>query len=310
MARRCRLLSSDNIEFGLREEHCSDFVEKLVREINDYDTCIAVPFPSSAVLEFLKDPNVVRSPSVTEIRSVLGFMIIEDIRQETVPAQRILSDVITDDSENLNNNLDDSSEYIIKVEVANETIMNTRTQEYVHEDTMVVASSEDHQVNQGRENERTNLHLQNMTRCEEVTTQETDVTISQETPELETPLPLFNPHVMTTGMRVGELARFGDELDTSDLCEINVPQYSFSEIVDEVLSEDADDVGLLETIETFTNTCRSLGASRRLTFTNVDDSVTENKKVYVHCQLKGVPKIKDLKKVRKNKRNGRRGKGL
>ena len=107
MARRCRLLSSDNIEFGLREEHCSDFVEELVRKISDYDTCISVPFPSSAVLEFLKDPNVVMSPSVTEIRSVLGFMIIEDIRQETVPAQMILSDVITDDSENLNNNLGD-----------------------------------------------------------------------------------------------------------------------------------------------------------------------------------------------------------
>ena len=189
--------------------------------------------------------------------------------------------------------------------------MNTSdvTQEYVHEDTMLVASCEDHQVNQGRENERTNLHLQNMTRCEEVTTQETEVTISQETPnpELETPLPLFNPHMMTTGMRVGELARFGDELDTSDLCEINVPQYSFSEIVDEVLNEE----NLLETIETFTNTCRGLGgASRRLTFTNVNDSVAVNKKVHVQCQLKGVPKIKDLKKVKKNKRNGRRGKGF
>ena len=107
MARRCRLLSSDNIEFGLREEHCSDFVEELVRKISDYDTCISVPFPSSAVLEFLKDPNVVMSPSVTEIRSVLGFMIIEDIRQETVSAQGISCDVITDDSENLNNNLGD-----------------------------------------------------------------------------------------------------------------------------------------------------------------------------------------------------------
>ena len=200
------------------------------------------------------------------------------------------------------------------MEVANETIVNTSdvTPEYVHEDTMWVASSEDHQVNQGVENDTTSSHLQNMTRCEEGTTRETEVTISQETtnPELETPLPLFNRHVMTTGMRVGEMARFGDQLDISDLCEINVPQYSFSEIVDEVLIEDAGDVGLLETIETFTNTCRSLGASRRLTFTNVDDSVTENKKVYVHCQLKGVPKIKDLKKVRKNKRNGRRGKGL
>ena len=101
------MLSSDNIEFGLREEHCRGFVEELVRERSGYDACISVPFPSSAVLEFLKDPNAVRSPSVTEIRSVLGFMIIEDIRQETVPAQRILSDVITDDSENLNNNLGD-----------------------------------------------------------------------------------------------------------------------------------------------------------------------------------------------------------
>ena len=97
------MLSSDNIEFGLREEHCSDFVEKLVRENSDNDTCISVPFPSSSVLEFLKDPNVIRSSSVKEIRSVLGFMIIEDIRQETVPAQRIF----TEDSEIINNNLGD-----------------------------------------------------------------------------------------------------------------------------------------------------------------------------------------------------------
>ena len=196
------------------------------------------------------------------------------------------------------------------MEVANETIMNSSdvTQEYVNEDMMY--SSEDHQVNHGQENETTNLHLQNISRCEEGTTRETEVTISQETPdqEVETPLPLFDPPAMTTGMRVADLVGFGDELDTSDLCEINVPHYNFSEIVDEVLNDNAGNVGLLESIDTFTNTCRSLGASRRLTFTNLDDSVAANKKVHVQCQLKGVPKMKDIKKVKKGKGN-RRGKG-
>ena len=207
---------------------------------------------------------------------------------------------------------DDTSDYIIKVEIANETIMNASevTQEYVNEDTMWAAASEDPQENQEQESETTNLHLQNMSLCEVGTTREAEVTISQETPNKELEASSINPYLMTTGMRVGDMISFRDELGIDDLCEINVPECSFSEIVDEVLIEDDDrNHGLLETIETFTNICRSEGASRRLTFTIVDDSVTEIQKLSVQCQLKGVPKIKDLKKMKKNKRNGRRGKG-
>lgn len=198
------------------------------------------------------------------------------------------------------------------MEVANETIMNASevTQEYVNEDTMWAAASEDPQENQEQESETTNLHLQNMSLCEVGTTRVAEVTMSQETPIKEVEASSINPYLMTTGMRVGDMTSFRDELGIDDLCEFNVPECSFSEIVDEVLIEDDDgNHGLLETIDTFTNKCRSEGASRRLTFTIVDDSVAENQKLSVQCQLKGVPKIKDLKKMKKNKRNGRRGKG-
>ena len=102
LSRRCRLLSSDNIEFGLREGLCSDFVETLVSDTSDQDACISVPFPSSSVLEFLKDlSGTVMDPSVMEIRSVLGVVIMG-----TEPNQTIFSDILPeDDSENLNNNL-------------------------------------------------------------------------------------------------------------------------------------------------------------------------------------------------------------
>ena len=330
MSRRCRLLSSDNIEFGLREGFCSDFVETLVSDTSDQDACISVPFPSSSVLEFLKDlSGTVMDPSVMEIRSVLGVVIMG-----SEPNQTILSDILPeDDSENLNNNLgdcfawqksnsfaiivsvtDDTSEYLIKVEVANESIMNASedevTQEYVSENTMLVAVSEGPQENHQQESETTNLHLQNMSLCEEGTSREPEINISPETPYHEEDTSLINPYLMTTGMRVGGMTSFRDELDIDDLCEINIPEYSFSEIVDEVLNDDGDNNGLLETIETFTNKCRSEGATRRLTFTIVDDSVAENKRISVQCQMKGVPKIKDLKKVKKNKRNGRRRKGV
>ena len=109
MPRRCRLISSDNIEFGLREELCSDFVETLVSDTSDQNPCISVPFPSSSVLEFLKDlSGTAMNPSVLEIRSVLGIVIMGDLRQEAVPNQTIFSDIIPDeDSENLNNNIGD-----------------------------------------------------------------------------------------------------------------------------------------------------------------------------------------------------------
>lgn len=197
------------------------------------------------------------------------------------------------------------------MEVANETIMNSSdvTQEYVSENTMLVAVSEDPQENQQQDSETTNLHLQNMSLCEEGTSREAEININQETPYQEADTSLINPYLMATGMRVGGMTSFRDELDIDDLCEINIPEYSFSEIIDEVLNDDGDN-GLLETIETFTNKCRSEGATRRLTFTIVDDSVAENQRVPVKCQIKGVPKIKDLKKMKKNKRNGRRRKGV
>ena len=100
MSRRCRLLSSDNVEFGLREELYTEFVETLVRGSSEWESCISVPFQSSSVLEFLKDAEGDNlSPDVMEIRSVLGMMTLHS-RNLTV-----FNTNIPEDSENLNNNL-------------------------------------------------------------------------------------------------------------------------------------------------------------------------------------------------------------
>lgn len=185
------------------------------------------------------------SPSVTEIRSasVSWSSRTSDRRLSLHWGYPVTSSPMTAKTSTIN--LDDSSEYIIKVEVANET-MNTSdvTPEYGFSWGHDVKGRLrwGYQVNQGRWKWYNKLTPTELTRCEAHERQK--FTISQETtnPELETPLPLFNRHVMTTGMRVwwnGQIWRpVGYKWPLWDKCS------SVSEIVDEVLIEDVGDVGL------------------------------------------------------------------
>ena len=69
--RRCRLISSDCVDFGI-SYFGSDFVEKI---IEDQDECeepyISIPFDSSSVLEFVRSKEKI-SAEVREIRALLG----------------------------------------------------------------------------------------------------------------------------------------------------------------------------------------------------------------------------------------------
>lgn len=69
--RRCRLISSDCVDFGI-SYFGSDFVEKI---IEDQDECeepyISIPFDSSSVLEFVRSKEKI-SVEVREIRALLG----------------------------------------------------------------------------------------------------------------------------------------------------------------------------------------------------------------------------------------------
>ena len=221
-------------------------------------------------------------------------------------------------SSNQDEFIDDTSEYIIKVEVANETVMSDRegevTQEHVSVNTVWPAPShEDYQ--EDHEYETTHLHLQSMS----VSQQETphDSTIGKEIHPEEGDTSSISPTVMTTGMRVLQcISRFRDELARGDLCENNVPQYTFSELVDEVLDDneedecasDENDCPVVDSNECLSEDRDNRKSSRRLDFSSLIDSSEDNKMVSVQCQLKGVPRIKDLKKLKKNRRG--RGKGV
>ena len=192
------------------------------------------------------------------------------------------------------------------MEVANETVMSDREGEVTYEDYQ-----EDHEY------ETTHLHLQNMSTSEQTTPH--DSTNSKEKHPEEGDTSSFSPNVMTTGMRVLQcISRFRDELARDDLSENTVPQFTFSELIDEVLDDKEEDecvsiekdcpVG--DSNESVSEDCFNKGSSRRLDFSSMIDSFAENRRmmVSVQCQLKGVPKIKDLKRVKKNRRG--RGKGM
>ena len=203
------------------------------------------------------------------------------------------------------------------MEVVNKTVMSDNeegevTQEDANENTMSSAH-EDYQ--EDLEYETTHLHLQSMS----VNQLETphDSTISTEKHPEEGDTSSISPTVMTTGMRVLQcISRFRDELARGDLCENNVPQYTFSELVDEVLDDNEEDecasnendCPVVDSNECLSEDRDNRKSSRRLDFSSLIDSYADNKMVSVQCQLKGVPRIKDLKKLKKNRRG--RGKGV
>ena len=73
--RRCRLISSDNVDFGYSDLR-SDFIEGILGDIPDgcQEPCVSLPFASSSVLEFVLDKTVESEAlEVVAIRTVLGM---------------------------------------------------------------------------------------------------------------------------------------------------------------------------------------------------------------------------------------------
>ena len=69
--RRCRLISSDCVDFGI-SYFGSDFVEKIIEDHDECEEpCISIPFDSSSVLEFVRSKEKI-SAEVREIRALLG----------------------------------------------------------------------------------------------------------------------------------------------------------------------------------------------------------------------------------------------
>ena len=122
--RRCRLISSDNVDFGYSDLR-SDFIEGILGDIPDgcQEPCVSLPFVSSSVLEFVLDKTVESDAlEVVAIRTVLGMATGSGSGGDIV-----IENVVSNNNQynaDINNSTLDESHYLIKVEIEETSMLS------------------------------------------------------------------------------------------------------------------------------------------------------------------------------------------
>ena len=124
MIRRCRLISSDNVDFGYSDLR-SDLIERILGNIPDgcQEPCVSLPFLSSSVLEFVLDKTVEsEAQDVAAIRAVLGVASGSGSGGDLV-----IEKIVSNNNEfnaDINNSTLDESHYLIKVEIEETSVLS------------------------------------------------------------------------------------------------------------------------------------------------------------------------------------------
>ena len=124
MIRRCRLISSDNVEFGYSDLR-SDLIERILGNIPDgcQEPCVSLPFLSSSVLEFVLDKTMENeAQDVAAIRAVLGVASGSGSGGDLV-----IEKIVSNNNEfnaDINNSTLDESHYLIKVEIEETSVLS------------------------------------------------------------------------------------------------------------------------------------------------------------------------------------------
>ena len=122
--RRCRLISSDNVDFGYSDLR-SDFIEGILGDIPDgcQEPCVSLPFLSSSVLEFVLDKTMEsEAQDVAAIRAVLGVASGSGSGGDLV-----IEKIVSNNNEfnaDINNSTLDESHYLIKVEIEETSVLS------------------------------------------------------------------------------------------------------------------------------------------------------------------------------------------
>ena len=120
MIRRCRLISSDNVDFGYSDLR-SDLIERILGNIPDgcQEPCVSLPFLSSSVLEFVLDKTMEsEAQDVAAIRAVLGVASGSGL---------VIEKIVSNNNEfnaDINNSTLDESHYLIKVEIEETSVLS------------------------------------------------------------------------------------------------------------------------------------------------------------------------------------------
>jgi len=124
MIRRCRLISSDNVDFGYSDLR-SDLIERILGNIPDgcQEPCVSLPFLSSSVLEFVLDKTMEsEAQDVAAIRAVLGVASGSGSGGDLV-----IEKIVSNNNEfnaDINNSTLDESHYLIKVEIEETSVLS------------------------------------------------------------------------------------------------------------------------------------------------------------------------------------------
>ena len=124
MIRRCRLISSDNVDFGY-SDLCSDFILGILGDIpyGCQEPCVSLPFLSTSVLEFVRDKSMESEAlEVAAIRTVLGVASSSGSGGDLV-----IENVVSNNNQynaDVNNSTLDESHYLIKVEIEETSMLS------------------------------------------------------------------------------------------------------------------------------------------------------------------------------------------
>ena len=248
-----RLISSDSVDFGIK---CieSDFIRNIINDIKDinvvnHDYYISLPFDSSQVLNFIQNIQKRTVDSSSEsISEMLGIKEYQSLNMDLDRTQLSESNL-------------DETQYFIKVEIeSNSSFMTINEMEEDADDT------EDHNIfgRIGVENEVT--MVQNNTSIEDIT-------------------PIHVEENADSVIQVANNDITVEVIEQNDLYEEAIPQCSYVELDDEVLSEDINDENVVMTENPSKNF-----------------DISENgSKVKVNVVASGVPLMKDIRR-RKRKR--------
>ena len=131
---RARIISSDFIEFGV-EDLKTDFIHQITDDVREEEMFIYInlPFPSSTVLDFIKDlksGSVSNNQEVHQLKSLLGY-------KESEPNV----DMSLEINEGDDSNAADETQYLIKVEIENISFISNQGDDL--ENTLMELNNDD-----------------------------------------------------------------------------------------------------------------------------------------------------------------------
>ena len=270
---RIRLISVDNIEFGVKSLG-TDFIDSIIDDAKESEVFvyISLPFPSSTVLDFLKglkSEHQSSSSDVHQLKTLLGY---QESDVETVDMS-LETEAAEEEGVNDHDYNDNDASFVIKVELANESLVSNRSidlNESLPNNENDISEEYDNLINAIDTAIEEFNHDTNRAPALVADIVQVNETVAENVVEHRCSDDTLRVNeTFEKTMQVNETLENTNRED--DVCDNTVQQYTFTELNDEVFDES-------------------------------ENCSIEKPKVVVQVATKGIPFIKDLQKANKKKR--------